>query len=1146
MRFIRSSARANRLGRVLAVVACLAALAPPAGAVNITVNTLNEGMNPDWDLSGDDLRAVADAAAWHWNRYLPSPGTVHNLEIWWDDDVGDDRVAYHSGGEIHVSTDYAWYIDQTPYNHDEFDFDTFDLGWSSGRWVCYGGQFLARDFDASDLDKWFEGNPPGLMEIGYCGRSSDPNVVGRLDLFSTVIHEIGHALGVADDPVELSPAWVGGQQVTLKHTGLGGGHLTADTALMRFEGAVGDIRRMPSAVDIMAAAVTDGATPDLPRQDFYKGGLWHHGPSWLGGLVPHADDWVYIRTGDDVRLTANAAAGQLFISGGSLLRTDGHGITVGGRTRVITSLNAAPSEIIVSPAGANWIAFTDTTLDGGILRMKGATVILSGTTTTRNNDEHDAEIKGWGTVRIDGTLVNNGVIQPDGVLTFDSFTPAAKFDLDGVVDPADSSSSEDGVVNARYGSIVFDGGWADATFDGLMTIGAYKTVTLRDNWTMNGRLEFDGTPTGAASLDGAACNLTISGRVDVDGLGRVATEDVVFESKAYVTLDFVNDRLLLDTKAYFEGGTYKGNGTIEQQADISVIKPTTIGCHNYDWGNSTIGDVHTTRIIETGSLTVNANTTGTLQNEYRGTIDIKGAELHVNLPGGWVLPYRDSGDVPGVLACDSGDTTSSSEVTGTPLTVKGFVHVNGGRAKMYADFITTSTATVTVRDGADLELRGHNTLAGGSFTGDGRIDHRGNTSVTADTTVAVRKYDLDGVEGACSTTTIQPGVTFTITSPEFEPLSGSFDGAVVNKAGRLEVNTVGVWTLGTDGTLDLRNTGGRAVVSGAPVQVDGRILTSGGINEMRAAVRFGAGARVEAPGPDDVLRLRYPTTYNGGSYTGPGGISQDATAFINVPTTIDLGLFDMDGSKAAEDTRIELYSDLVLNVESVDAADNRYNGEMEVAGPARLIVNTPTPWSMAGTLQVLGAPGTTFIIGGAPIILETDIYVDPKNTLEFAAAVTGSGGFTGTGQVVFRDQMSPGTSPAVVSAAGDVTFIDSAQLLIEIGGVIPGADHDQLAVKGDLAMDGTLRIRFDGYAPQQGDLFELIVVDGDVVDMLGKDDILVENLKPGFQYDARFHPDGVFRLTALGDGQLIPEPSTLTLSAVVALGCLARRKRRSE
>ena len=70
--------------------------------------------------------------------------------------------------------------------------------------------------------------------------------------------------------------------------------------------------------------------------------------------------------------------------------------------------------------------------------------------------------------------------------------------------------------------------------------------------------------------------------------------------------------------------------------------------------------------------------------------------------------------------------------------------------------------------------------------------------------------------------------------------------------------------------------------------------------------------------------------------------------------------------------------------------------------------------------------------------------------------------------------------------------------------------------------------------------FDLIEVSGSVTG--GFDSFTVENLLPGFLFDAQFN-GGVFTLTALNDGQFVPEPSSAIILGLMGLAALRRSRR---
>ena len=162
------------------------------------------------------------------------------------------------------------------------------------------------------------------------------------------------------------------------------------------------------------------------------------------------------------------------------------------------------------------------------------------------------------------------------------------------------------------------------------------------------------------------------------------------------------------------------------------------------------------------------------------------------------------------------------------------------------------------------------------------------------------------------------------------------------------------------------------------------------------------------------------------------------------------------------------------------------------------------------------------------------IDVAPGSRAVFFADVTGAGDFTGDGDVFFEGTYSPGSSPAAVGFQGDVTFGADALLLIELGGVMPGDEYDQLNIDGDLFAGGDLIVTLLGdYDPLLDDQFNII----NYGSLAGGFNIGLPSLAPQLSW-----------LTDIGSTGLtlsvIPEPGTLPLLAIVALTLLRRRSKR--
>jgi hypothetical protein len=98
------------------------------------------------------------------------------------------------------------------------------------------------------------------------------------------------------------------------------------------------------------------------------------------------------------------------------------------------------------------------------------------------------------------------------------------------------------------------------------------------------------------------------------------------------------------------------------------------------------------------------------------------------------------------------------------------------------------------------------------------------------------------------------------------------------------------------------------------------------------------------------------------------------------------------------------------------------------------------------------------------------VFGDPAG-LELSGYVNGPGQFDGS--VTFTGTYDPGSSPTIAYHE-DSTFGDSSTLLIELGGLVSGSQHDKI-VADSLSLDGTLLVSLiNGFVPQLGDSFDIL------------------------------------------------------------------------
>jgi T5SS/PEP-CTERM-associated repeat protein len=168
---------------------------------------------------------------------------------------------------------------------------------------------------------------------------------------------------------------------------------------------------------------------------------------------------------------------------------------------------------------------------------------------------------------------------------------------------------------------------------------------------------------------------------------------------------------------------------------------------------------------------------------------------------------------------------------------------------------------------------------------------------------------------------------------------------------------------------------------------------------------------------------------------------------------------------------------------TIDGADSAWNlsrsmfiggTETAVGGTGELILknqgiatidDTLKIWS-GGKVDVSGG-GVVNVGAGSPPAAGT-VRVGAGGTLAGDGTVVGS---------VHNDSglVSPGASPGVLLIQGDYQQLSDGLLQIELGGTVPGAQHDRLDVQGTLTLGGALTVAsIDDFSPALGDWFDIL------------------------------------------------------------------------
>ena len=380
---------------LLAAVACCTTMAItiPASALNIVLTYdpgAPEAATAAFDTTGDDLTDLMETAALYWEDIIEDSHTL-DVRFFYRDFGGntgaDTLVQVSSGGKptvcrirVDSTPAFGWYLDPTPFDHSEFNLSQTTVG----------------DLLSGERSNWYNDNPPDLLEASYMGGNAPgapADAVNNSDMLSTILHELGHALGMASPTADVEAAdgdydfnsdQVWGATVAAETFTLKPYHLASELALMYPDGFTGQ-RVMPSATDVLAIAAAVGWNDiDLPRKDFLDtgDGEWNTALNWSGGQTPDDEDEVKVRHGGDVELVNDGQAGTLEIHAGNRIFTGAHRLTISGATTVGPS-GLTESRLSANNGSGECILPGDLQIGpGGIASADGGTISVSGTTTS--------------------------------------------------------------------------------------------------------------------------------------------------------------------------------------------------------------------------------------------------------------------------------------------------------------------------------------------------------------------------------------------------------------------------------------------------------------------------------------------------------------------------------------------------------------------------------------------------------------------------------------------------------------------------------------------------------------------------------------------------------------------------------------------
>jgi uncharacterized repeat protein (TIGR01451 family) len=573
--------------------------------------------------------------------------------------------------------------------------------------------------------------------------------------------------------------------------------------------------------------------------------------------------------------------------------------------------------------------------------------------------------------------------------------------------------------------------WSDANnWDLLMTPVAGDTVIF-DNTASNSLSTVDaGFSPGGALLD---IQITWNGTISVD--------------------PEVN---LLSQGALLQSGTLGGTGTFTSTA-------------TFDWTGGQMSDAGTTQID--GDLTINgANVMDLINQRTLGTAGTatwtsgrirtggSGTGVTITNTGTWDVQVDDPSGGGAALGNDFGGPagvfnnpgtlrkSGGSGVTTLRIGVinSGTVAVQAGTGELFIGLQggATSTGSFAAAAGTTLVFEG-----GGSTFGSGAHTFDASSTVTAAGTIA---FASGGTTSVLGTYNVTGATSVTGGTVSFDP------GATLTSVGALFISG-GAALFNVDAAPISLDLSGGVLGGPATVTVSGASTWSGGQMSDAGTTQVNGDLTINGAGVMDLLNQRTlgtagTTTWtNGRIRTGGSGTGVTITNTGTWEVQVDDPFGSSNSLGNDFGGTVGVFNNQGTSTKSAGTA---------TTSMAIVLTNTGTLTVAAGRLAITNSGSA----GGTTVAGLLDIQ---------GGVLNGTG--TINADVNNAGAINPGLSPGLISISGNYTQSSGGSLNVEIGGLIPGSDFDQISETGDVTLDGALNVSLiNGFAPADGNSFTII------------------------------------------------------------------------
>ncbi|MCB2153386.1 hypothetical protein KQI84_00740 [bacterium] len=693
---------------------------------------------------------------------------------------------------------------------------------------------------------------------------------------------------------------------------------------------------------------------------------------------------------------------------------------------------------------------------------------------------------------LDGQVTNNGTLQAFGMTIATSGTALlsgpGEFILDGATLDGTSAPLTNGPTHTiRGGNLaeahnVYNQGTIAGEWPGspLRVIGGSNVGVFQSSGSNSLTLEGSITNTGGA-IDGPAVALgSITGGTLSNG---VRFQDAVIRD---VTLEVFTemqpgDHLTLD-------GEVTNNGTL-QAFNATIASSTTSQLLG-------IGELITDGTIIDGTAAPLFNGPG---HTIRGgnLAELRDLRNLGTISGEWPgSPLRMIGGTnEGVIQCMASNAlTLEGVIDNTGGVVDGSAvalgDLTGGTLSNGVRFQNAVVRDVTLEVFTEAQP-GDSLILDGDLVNNGTLQAFGATIATSSSTVLSGPGELilDGAILDANTAPLFNTASHTIRGGNYSEIrgirnfgliQGDWPGAPLRVLGGINrglITASGSDALSVEGTID-NNSGTIDGPANIYAIVAGGVIANGG--RFTSATLNSVALEITNEVPD------------GGTLVLDGGVTNNGTLMMsgltgltlaNATQTLDgLGEILMDGGMS-----IDAAPGAILTQSSSHriqgngailhgAGGFRNEGQIVVDWGTMTVQPGAEGFVNAGVLQVSSAGVLEFVGAGATqesgsMLVEGAVVAPAGSLLIQGGTIGGNGNVQGTLELA-GGTAAPGLSAGTLTVDGDYSETAASALEIEIGGYVPGLEHDLMAITGNAGFAGNLHVQvIDGFVPASGDEF---------------------------------------------------------------------------